>query len=111
MPLVEVSEVIAAPAERVWDVVKDVSAYPRLMEHVRFANVVESGPRHRLLEMEVVLKGCIMRWIEREEIDAARRRIDYRMIEGDLATFEGFWQIDPVTADSSRMTVSVLFDI
>ena len=35
MPLVEVTEVIAAPVDRVWEVVNDVASYPRLIAHVR----------------------------------------------------------------------------
>lgn len=111
MPLVEVSEVIAAPLARVWEVVNDIASYPRLMEHVRSVKMLESSPTHRLSEWEVDLKGCVMRWVEREQIDAARHRIDYRLVEGDLASFEGFWQLEPLTAGSSRATVSATFDI
>jgi ribosome-associated toxin RatA of RatAB toxin-antitoxin module len=81
------------------------------MEHVRSLKMLESSASHRLSEWEIDLKGCVMRWVEREEIDAARYRIDYRLVEGDMASFEGFWQLEPLTESSSRATVSVTFDI
>jgi len=111
MPLVEISEVIAAPVDRVWEVVNDVASYPRLIRHVRSLEILESTATHRVIAWEVEVKGCLMRWVERQEIDAVRHRIDYRMIEGDLATFEGYWQLQSLAADSSHATVSVLFDV
>ncbi len=111
MPLVEVSEVIAAPIDRVWDVVNDVESYPRLMEHVRSLSVLERAPDYRLTSWEVDLKGCVMRWVEREEIDRSRYRIDYRLVEGDLGEFTGYWQLEALTDTTSRATVSVRFEI
>jgi len=111
MPLVEVAEIIPAPVERVWDVVNDVESYPRLMEHVQTLQVLERGPAYRLTEWVCDLKGCVMRWVEREEFDHDNYRVDYHQLEGDLAAFEGFWQLEPVSDSATRVTLSVLFDI
>ena len=111
MPLVEVAEIIAAPVDRVWDVVNDVEAYPRLMDHVQSLKVIERGPAHRLTEWVCELKGCVMRWVEREELDDARHRIEYRQVEGELAAFEGHWQLEPLPDGSTRVSLSVFFDI
>ena len=111
MPVVEVAETIAAPARTVWDVVNDVESYPRLMEHVRSLRVLERGDNVRLLEWEVELKGCVMRWIEREELQPEKLRIEYRQIEGELAEFAGFWQLEPIDDASTRVVLSVNFDI
>jgi ribosome-associated toxin RatA of RatAB toxin-antitoxin module len=111
VPLVEVAEIIAAPVHRVWDVVNDVESYPRLMEHVQSLKVLEQGPAYRLLEWVCELKGCVMRWIEREELDPIGYRIEYRQIEGELAAFEGHWQLEPLSESSTRVALSVYFDI
>lgn len=111
MPLVEVAEVISAPVHRVWELVNDIESYPRLMEHVRSARIVERGPNYRVSAWEVNLKGCIMRWVEREETDSATCRIEYRQIEGEMAVFEGYWQLERLTDDTTRATLSVQFDI
>src|SRR6476660_7930886 len=76
MPLVEVAEIIPAPVERVWDVVNDVESYPRLMEHVQTLQVLERGPAYRLTEWVCDLKGCVMRWVEREEFDRENYRVE-----------------------------------
>lgn len=111
MPLVEVAEVIDAPVDKVWDIVNDVESYPRLMEHVRSLKVLESGPNYRHTAWEVELKGCIMRWVEREDSDPERYRIEYRQLKGDLSQFEGYWQLEALTPATSRAILSVRFEI
>jgi len=111
MPVVEVEERIAAPIETVWNLINDVESHPRLMEHVRSVEVRETGPGYRVAAWEADLKGCRMSWVEREEIDAERRRIDYHLVEGDLAQMEGFWQVDPLPDGAVKVVLSVAFDI
>jgi coenzyme Q-binding protein COQ10 len=111
MPLIEIAEVMQAPVERIWDVVNNVESYPRLMNHVRSLEVLERGPNYRLTAWAVDLMGCAMRWVEREDIDPERYRIEYRQVQGDLAVFEGYWQLERLTDTSSRTVLSVHFDI
>ncbi|HEV7673715.1 MAG TPA: SRPBCC family protein [Candidatus Angelobacter sp.] len=111
MPLVEVNAVMPASVERVWGVMNDVEAYPRIMNHVRSVKVLEHGSNYRRTAWEMELKGCALRWTEREEIDAEHHRIEYQSIEGDMAQFEGFWRLDPLSDGTCRATLSVLFDI
>jgi ribosome-associated toxin RatA of RatAB toxin-antitoxin module len=109
--LVEVTEVTPLPVELVWNVINDVESYPRLMEHVRSLTVLERGPDFRVVAWEVDLKGCTMRWVEREEIDPERYRIEYRQIKGDLAVFEGYWQLQRLPNQTCQTMLSVRFDI
>jgi coenzyme Q-binding protein COQ10 len=73
--------------------------------------VRERQPTYRLTAWEVEMMGCLMHWVEREDIDPGRYRIDYRQIEGDLATFDGFWQLEPLTDATCRVTLAVQFEI
>jgi coenzyme Q-binding protein COQ10 len=111
MPVVEVTEVMAAPINRVWDVINDLESYPRLMDHVKSLKIKEQTPTHRLAEWQIDLKGCVMKWNEREDIDRDRYRIDYRALDGDLAEFDGYWQLEALSAETTRVTHSVSFEI
>ena len=111
MPLVEVTEIIPAPVEPLWDVIADVEAYPRLMSHVRSLKIVEEGEGYRITDWEIDCKGFIMRWTEREESDRAKLRVDYRQIRGDMEVFEGFWQLRDLGGGRSEVTLSVHFEI
>jgi coenzyme Q-binding protein COQ10 len=81
------------------------------MDHVRSVEVLERGPGHRLTSWEVDVKGCAMRWVEQEDIDAARHRIDYHQVKGDMAVFEGHWQVEELTEETSKVTFSLRFDL
>lgn len=111
MPLIEVEEHVPAPVEAVWEAVNDIEAYPRLMDHVRSVEVLERGPTYRVASWEVDIKGCAMRWVEREDIDSEHFHIDYRQVEGDVAQFEGTWQLEAVTSESTRAILTVQFRI
>jgi ribosome-associated toxin RatA of RatAB toxin-antitoxin module len=111
MPVVRVEQRVAAPVDAVWGVVSDVEARTRLMGHMRSVEVRETGPGYRVTAWEVDIKGCAMRWTEREEIDHERLRIDYHLIEGDLAQMEGHWQLEPLPDGVVNVVLSVSFDI
>jgi ribosome-associated toxin RatA of RatAB toxin-antitoxin module len=81
------------------------------MDHVRAVEVQERGANYRLTAWELDCEGFIMRWIEREEIDHQRYRIDYRQLRGDLAEWQGYWQLEPLTGETCRVILSVQFDI
>jgi len=111
VPLVTVEEVIPAPAADAWNLILDIEAYPHLMEHVHSVHILEQGPGYRLSEWEVNLKGCVMRWVEREEADEEKLRINYRQIKGEMAAFEGYWQLEPLNDRTTKVTLAVQFDI
>jgi ribosome-associated toxin RatA of RatAB toxin-antitoxin module len=110
MPLVEVFERVPASRASVWAVINDVESHPRLMPPVRSVEVLERSADHRVVVWQVDLKGCELRWVEREEIRHDRWRIDYAQVDGDLAQFEGFWQLDEEADRLTRVTLVVRFD-
>jgi ribosome-associated toxin RatA of RatAB toxin-antitoxin module len=111
VPLVKVEEVIPAPAADAWNLILDIEAYPHLMEHVHSVRILEQGLGYRVSEWEVNLKGCAMHWVEREETNEEKLRIDYRQIKGEMAAFEGYWQLEPLNDCTTKVTLTVQFDI
>lgn len=111
MPLVEVNEQLEVPADRVWELVRDVEAYPRLMEPVRSLRVLEEGPDWVVTAWEVELKGSILKWTEHEQRDEERRRLTYHQIEGDLEQFDGYWQVTELSAEVTEAILIVRFEI
>lgn len=95
MPEVAVSVHLAAPPERVWALVSDMEAFPRYMAPVESVRVLERGEGHTLSEWVARLQGMRFRWVERDDFHPALGRIDYRLVQGDLARFEGAWQLTP----------------
>jgi ribosome-associated toxin RatA of RatAB toxin-antitoxin module len=110
MPEVSTTYTTTADAAAVWAALLDSESYSSYMREVREIKIVESGENSRISSWAVLLKGSELEWTEQEDIDHERRRIDFRQIEGDLASFTGYWQ---VTADASGTTAElyVNFDI
>ena len=111
MPTVEVQECLAAPVERVWELVTDITAYPRLMEPVRSLEVLRQGPNWVIAAWEVVLKGSILKWVEYEERHPEQHRLTYRQVEGDLDQFDGHWQLRSLGPDATEAVLLVRFEI
>jgi ribosome-associated toxin RatA of RatAB toxin-antitoxin module len=111
MPLVEVDEVMSGPAQRIWDRINAVEAYPDMMDAVRAVRVLERGSDFRVTSWEVDLDGFILEWIEREEIDPERYRIGFQQVKGLLDEYAGYWQITPLPDGTCRVVLSVQFDL
>ena len=89
----------------------DIERHPALMEPVIAVEVHERGPAHRVATWQVEMKGCVMRWVEREDIDAEHHRIEYRQVEGDLSEFCGHWQLSARSDDTTAVVLTVHFEI
>lgn len=111
MPTVEVVERLAAPVDDVWRLVCDVEAYPRLMEPVRSITILEEGPDWAIQAWEVVLKGSLLKWVERQERDPAAYHIAYHQLDGDLEVFDGFWRLRPLGDSATEAILVVRFEI
>lgn len=111
MPTIEVHELLQAPIEKVWELVRDVEGYPQRMETVRDIEVLESGENWKLVAWEAELKGSILKWVEREEQDPEAYRLSYRQVDGDLERFDGYWQLTSQGPEVTEAVLVVHFDI
>jgi ribosome-associated toxin RatA of RatAB toxin-antitoxin module len=110
MPTVSIRHSTVAGADEVWTALLDSESYATYMNEVREIRVIERVDDRRVSHWAVLLKGSELEWTEEEFIDHARRRIDFRQLDGDLAYFVGHWQ---VTSDGTITTAElhVEFDI
>ena len=92
MVYVERSIVIEGPIERVYELAKDMEAYPDFMPDVESVKVIERGPKRTVTEWETSVDGTPILWTEEDLFDDENYVIDYRLVEGDLDKFEGQWR-------------------
>jgi ribosome-associated toxin RatA of RatAB toxin-antitoxin module len=116
VPVVTVKQTLSVPADRVWELVCDIEAYPRLMDSVIATHLVEevthpTGVVEAVTDWEIELKGSILKWREREWRDPATRRITYVQVSGDLAKFEGYWQVTSIGEETTEAILEVDFEI
>ncbi|MCF2528850.1 type II toxin-antitoxin system RatA family toxin [Yinghuangia soli] len=90
--------------DTVFALVADFEQYPRLTENVRAVQILHRGAgstestESSESTWEVTFRRGILVWTERDEIDAAARRIEFTQTKGDFAKFTGTWTVEPDAA-------------
>ncbi len=85
------------------------NAFPQFMPDVESVTVLERQPDRVITRWKTLVEEAPIEWIEEDLFDDAGTRIDYKLLEGDLDTFEGAWTF--VEGDgSTRVTLCVDYD-
>ena len=110
MPFIEVSKEMAASPDDVYRVAKDMEAYPNFMKSVVKITTLESGEGYTITKWDTRLQGRPVVWTERDEFDDIARRIDYKLVAGDLKKFGGAWTFEQV-GNSTLVKLTVDFEL
>jgi coenzyme Q-binding protein COQ10 len=94
MPYVESTIAIAAPARIVYELAKDQERFPQFMPDVETVAVLERHPDRVISRWKTLVEEAPIEWIEEDRFDDEALRIDYKLLEGDLDTFEGTWSFE-----------------
>src|SRR5689334_19457441 len=81
------------------------------MASVRQVKILEEGPDWSVTSWSVDLKGSILSWTEHESRNRELYRVDYRQRDGDLESFEGYWQLERQGPRLTRASLKVDFEI
>ncbi|MBS2033660.1 aromatase/cyclase [bacterium] len=109
MAYVERSILIEGPIERVYELAKDMEAYPEFMPDVESVKVIEREPHRTVTEWETSVDGTPILWTEEDRFDDENFVIDYQLIEGDLDKFEGQWRFVRC-GSGTQVTLTVDYD-
>ena len=109
MPDVTASIVVDAPAARVYELAKDQERFPQFMPDVESVTVVERHADRVLTRWKTLIEDAPIEWLEEDCFDDAALRIDYRLLEGDLDTFEGAWTF-AYGPGGTVVTLTVVYD-
>jgi coenzyme Q-binding protein COQ10 len=101
--------VIAAPAREVYELAKEQERFPEFMPDVETVIVLERHPEHIVTRWKTLVEDAPIEWTEEDRFDDAVPRIDYKLIEGDLDTFEGAWTFEE-RAGSTHVRLTVEYD-
>jgi coenzyme Q-binding protein COQ10 len=94
MPYVETAIAIAAPARVVYELAKDQERFPQFMPDVETVVVLERHAEYTITRWKTLVEEAPIEWTEEDRFDDEHRRIDYKLIEGDLDKFEGAWTFE-----------------
>jgi len=109
MPYVETHIAVAAPARAVYELAKEQDRFPEFMPDVETVVVLERHPDHVLTKWKTLVEEAPIEWIEEDRFDDDALRIDYKLLEGDLDTFEGAWTFEE-SGGTTQVKLTVEYD-
>ena len=109
MPYVESTIVVDAPAREVYELAKEQERFPQFMPDVETVTVLERHPGYIVTRWKTLVEDAPIEWTEEDRFDDAKVRIDYKLIEGDLDTFEGAWTFEERDG-KTHVTLGVEYD-
>jgi coenzyme Q-binding protein COQ10 len=109
VPYVATSITIDAPAALIYELAKDQERFPQFMPDVESVTVVERHDDRVLTRWKTLIEDAPIEWLEEDRFDDAALRIDYKLLEGDLDTFEGAWTFVP-EGSGTRVELDVTYD-
>jgi coenzyme Q-binding protein COQ10 len=109
MPFVETSIVVDAPARDVYELTKEQDRFPDFMPDVESITILERRPGRIVSRWKTLVEDAPIEWVEEDLYDDAALRVDYRLIEGDLDTFEGSWTFEDRDG-ATHVTLGVEYD-
>jgi coenzyme Q-binding protein COQ10 len=112
LAFVESEMFIDAPPRAVYELAKEQERFPEFMPDVEAVIVLERHAGYIITRWKTLVEDAPIEWTEEDRFDDAAPRIDYRLIEGDLDTFEGAWTFEArSTGTYVRLTVEYDFGV
>ena len=112
MAFVEAEITIGASAREVYELAKEQERFPDFMPDVETVVVLERHAGYIVTRWKTLVEDAPIEWTEEDRFDDAVPRIDYKLIEGDLDTFEGAWTFESdSTGTRVRLTVEYDFGV
>jgi coenzyme Q-binding protein COQ10 len=109
MPFVETTIVVNAPARDVYELAKDQERFPEFMPDVELVTVLERDGARTISRWKTLVEDAPIEWTEEDVFDDDRLRVDYRLLDGDLDTFEGAWTFEE-REGATQVVLGVTYD-
>lgn len=96
---------ICAPAEDVFDLIADISRWPRVFPPSVHLEYVERGERSERIRIWATANGVVKTWVSRRDLD--RERLSVRFVQEvsqpPVAGMGGEWLISPLPGGRTRL--------
>ena len=93
MPCVETKIVIKGDSKPIFEIIKNMEAYPSFMHDLVSVEILERGENTTVSHWVSNVDGRKIVWTERDTFYPEEMRITYCQTEGDLKKMEGEWRL------------------
>ena len=109
MPTIRRSALVEQPAERMFDLVNDVAAYPRRFRWCEAAQILEEGPERLVARLDLGL-GSFRTWFMTENVLQRPSSIDMQLKDGPFKRLHGRWQFLPLSDAACKVSLELEFE-
>lgn len=109
MPYVEVTTLVKGDIKPIWEIVADMTNYPKFMPSVNSVDILERTGNTTVSKWVTNVDGRIIAWTESDVFYPTDYRIEYKQLSGDLKKFEGKWQLTQ-TPEGVNILLTVDFE-
>lgn len=97
MPIVTAEVDIAAPAEKVYELAKEVESFPEFMPDVESVEVLsrEGSTIKTRWVAKVKEFNRTIRWVEQDRWFDGEMRCEFEQTQGDFSLYRGIWEFRP----------------
>lgn len=98
---------MAAPPQRVFEVVSDLNSWPRYLPHYRWIRVIENHPDYQLVRM-ACFRGLIpIDWVSRFHADASKRELHFIHQKAFTRGMHVVWHLEPLRGgEATAVTIT-----
>jgi uncharacterized membrane protein len=111
MPQVVIERhMINIDSSKIWKIACNVTEFSEFMDHVVSVDILESNESRDVARWVVLFNGSEMEWTESITFDNAARRTQFCQLEGDLAEWNGSFEILDLS-DGILARYQIQFDV
>lgn len=110
MKAVERSALVGHSAQRMFDLVRDVNAYPEFLSWCSGARVLSDDGAEQLATLEVSLAGVRQSFTTRNRL-VEPEEIEMRLVQGPFRELAGSWRFKPIGEEGCRVSLGLRFEI
>ena len=109
MPTIHRSALVGHSANRMFDLVNDVAAYPRRFPWCEQAQVLEQDDARMLARLDLGL-GALRTWFTTENRLERPHRIDMQLRDGPFRRLHGVWDFHALDESSCKVSLTLDFE-
>lgn len=109
MQTIRRSALVEHAASRMFDLVNDVSAYPRRFDWCSAAEIIESGEQRLVARLDLGL-GSLKTWFTTENTLDRPHRIDMKLVDGPFRKLHGQWHFHALDESACKVTLTLEFE-
>lgn len=102
---------INAPAKVVYDVASQTEKFPEFIPDVKVIKILDKKDNQQQTYWEANIDGIMFKWEELDVFNPEDLSVEYKLIKGDVDKFEGYWKINSLSNNKSKLTLYLDFDV